>query len=263
VFIGSDEFWNVSDWDLKISETLADGVVYAIVPDSVTDIGFNAFAYCNGLATVSIGKGVKTIAYNAFYSCDGLTEILIPGNVLSLGDCALADCDSLERVIIEDGVSKIEDGAFADCDKLVDVCLPNTITSINDNLSFLENLTTFASNQNTLYRYVGYSDSEFQKLMHTTYNSSFIETYYSIAFSFIPYSKPDNLDFRIYSNGKCALPAYLALLYNMDNGKIDIAYDVQTKIITEDDVKNYHEKLLTILNQILDNPNINIKNIKI
>jgi len=136
-------------------------------------------------------------------------------------------------------------------------------TSINDNLSFLENLTTFASNQNTLYRYVGYSDSEFQKLMHTTYNSSFIETYYSIAFSFIPYSKPDNLDFRIYSNGKCALPAYLALLYNMDNGKIDIAYDVQTKIITEEDVKNYHQKLLIVLNQILDNPNINIKDIKI
>ena len=38
VFIGSDEFWNVSDWDLKISETLADGVVYAIVPNSAADI---------------------------------------------------------------------------------------------------------------------------------------------------------------------------------------------------------------------------------
>lgn len=38
VFIGSNEFWNVSDWDLKIGETLADGVVYAIVPDSAADI---------------------------------------------------------------------------------------------------------------------------------------------------------------------------------------------------------------------------------
>jgi len=38
VFIGSNEFWNVIDWDLKIGETLADGVVYAIVPDSAADI---------------------------------------------------------------------------------------------------------------------------------------------------------------------------------------------------------------------------------
>ena len=38
VFIGSEEFWNVSDWNLKISETLADGVVYAIVPNNAADI---------------------------------------------------------------------------------------------------------------------------------------------------------------------------------------------------------------------------------
>ena len=38
VFISSKEFWAVDNWDLKIEETLADGVVYAIVPENASDI---------------------------------------------------------------------------------------------------------------------------------------------------------------------------------------------------------------------------------
>lgn len=38
VFISSKEFWAVDNWELKIEETMADGVVYAIVPENTTDI---------------------------------------------------------------------------------------------------------------------------------------------------------------------------------------------------------------------------------
>ena len=38
IFISSQEFWNVDNWDLKIEETMADGVVYAIVPESSSEI---------------------------------------------------------------------------------------------------------------------------------------------------------------------------------------------------------------------------------
>ncbi|MDD4495438.1 MAG: hypothetical protein PHV32_14045, partial [Eubacteriales bacterium] len=38
LFIDSKEFWSVDDWNLKISNTMADGVVYAIIPESAEEI---------------------------------------------------------------------------------------------------------------------------------------------------------------------------------------------------------------------------------
>lgn len=38
LFIDSKEFWSTEDWKLKIADTMADGVVYAIIPESKEDI---------------------------------------------------------------------------------------------------------------------------------------------------------------------------------------------------------------------------------
>ena len=38
VFISSQEFWAVENWELKIEETMADGIVYAIIPEKTSDI---------------------------------------------------------------------------------------------------------------------------------------------------------------------------------------------------------------------------------
>ena len=44
------------------------GIKTAIIPDNVTSVGNDAFAYCNQLTTVYIGKSVKTMAQGVFYS---------------------------------------------------------------------------------------------------------------------------------------------------------------------------------------------------
>ena len=66
----------------------------------------------------------------------------------------------------------------------------------------------------------------------------------------------------IYSNEKCALPAYIGVLYDINNQEMQIAYDVQTKIVTEEDVKTFHNKLTNIIKQIVENPEILLKDIK-
>ena len=38
LFIDSKEFWSTEDWDLKISDTMADGVIYAVIPENKEDI---------------------------------------------------------------------------------------------------------------------------------------------------------------------------------------------------------------------------------
>lgn len=38
LFIDSKEFWSTEDWSIKISDTLADGVIYAVIPENKEDI---------------------------------------------------------------------------------------------------------------------------------------------------------------------------------------------------------------------------------
>jgi hypothetical protein len=85
----------------------------------------------------------------------------------------------------------------------------------------------------------------------------------SITYSFIPYALNEKMDFQIYSNEKGALPAYIAHLYNANNGEMVMVYDVQKLIIQEKHVDEFHKNYHKVLKAVLDNPEIKIKNIKI
>lgn len=136
-------------------------------------------------------------------------------------------------------------------------------TKIDHEKSFEENFKSFVESQMTMYRRIAFSDQEFEMMLHKTYNTSLLSTYYFITYSFIPYAKPKNLEFNIYSNGKCALPAYIAQLYDTNSGTIDMAYDCQTKIISETDIERFHKKYLQVIKTILQNPNIKVCDIKL
>lgn len=67
----------------------------------------------------------------------------------------------------------------------------------------------------------------------------------------------------MYSNGKCALPAYLATLFDITTHEMEMVYDCQTKIINEQNVNTFHNNLMLVLKQIIENPTQLIKEIKI
>ena len=54
-----------------------DGTTY-----SVTFIGYEAFAYCRGLTSVTIPNSVTSIGGGAFEGCSGLTSVTIPNTLL-------------------------------------------------------------------------------------------------------------------------------------------------------------------------------------
>ena len=136
-------------------------------------------------------------------------------------------------------------------------------TKFNYDDNFENSLTNFANNQTNLYRHIGFEDRDFETLLHKTYRSSWLETYYSLTYSFIPMAMPKGVEFMVYSNGKCALPAYIAQLYDVKTNNIRMAYDVQTKIITEQNVADFHNKYLNVIKQVLDNPQITLKDIEL
>ena len=136
-------------------------------------------------------------------------------------------------------------------------------TKIDYALSFEDNLKAFSLAQNGLYRHVKFKDRDFEALMHNIYRSSPLLIYYSIAYSLIPIDMPEGVEFNLYTNGNGALPAYVIQVLNAKTKEVDMAYDVQTKITSEDDVSNFHTYYLNVLKQVLDDPGIKVADIQL
>ena len=97
---------------------------------SVTSIGNNAFSYCEGLTSVTIGNSVTSIGNYAFEGCRGLTSVTIPNSVTSIGEGAFSGCSGLTSVTIPNSVTSIGGEVFRDCSGLTSVTIGNSVTSI-------------------------------------------------------------------------------------------------------------------------------------
>ena len=103
------------------------------IPNSVTSIGYAAFAYCSGLTNVSIGNSVTSIGEAAFYECSGLTNVSIGNSVTEIGRNAFLYCSGLTSVTIPNSVTEIGENAFYECSGLTNVSIGNSVTEIGKN----------------------------------------------------------------------------------------------------------------------------------
>ncbi len=100
------------------------------IPDSVKIIGELAFTDCEKAKTLKLGKGVESIGNGAFYCCSLITEIELPQSLKYLGGSAFAR-SRIKNLVIPDGV-KFPEGAhnmFASYDYLESIVLPSGIES--------------------------------------------------------------------------------------------------------------------------------------
>jgi hypothetical protein len=88
-----------------------------VIPNGLAVVGNGAFSL-SGLTSITIPNSVTNIGDDAFYSCSGLTSLTIPGGVTSLGVSVFSECSALTAVTIPEGVTNIEVFAFAACGKL-------------------------------------------------------------------------------------------------------------------------------------------------
>ena len=82
----------------KKTNTLIVGCKNSIIPNSVTNIGSGAFAYCSGLTELTLPNSVTSIGEHAFFCCSGLTELTLPDSITSIGDYAFAYCSDLSKI---------------------------------------------------------------------------------------------------------------------------------------------------------------------
>ena len=130
------------------------GLTAIDIPNSVTNIGDNAFFNCSGLTTITIPNSVTSIGVDAFYGTgwydnqpDGLvyagkvaykykgtmpdnTSITIEDGTVGITESAFSGCSGLTSITIPNGVTSIERSTFQYCENLTSVEIPNSVTSI-------------------------------------------------------------------------------------------------------------------------------------
>ncbi|MCP4848644.1 MAG: leucine-rich repeat domain-containing protein [Verrucomicrobiaceae bacterium] len=108
-----------------------------IIPDTVTDIGEEAFADCySTLEEVKIGKNVTSIGKGAFRFSMPLKSITIPGSVISIGEEAFMSCRTLTNITLQEGVSSIGKEAFANT-YVQDITIPESLKNMGKGAFYL------------------------------------------------------------------------------------------------------------------------------
>ena len=123
------------------------------IPDTVTEIEDNAFAFCQQLESITLPPGIQKISNRMLLGCisltsitipasvtdiasrafasSGLTSITIPSTVTTLGSDAFYNCESLAHMDIQANVTEIPEG-FAEASGRTSVTLPDTVETIGN-----------------------------------------------------------------------------------------------------------------------------------
>ena len=147
VAIGDNVFKNnsrlkaviIPDTVTEIGENAFDGsnLQTVSIPDSVAKIEMYAFCGCKGLTEVKLPAGLKELGGMAFGECSGLTEITIPKSLTTAYSSPYGNrggpfgyCENLTTVIFEDGITKVPAYLFRYCTGKIEPVLPDTVTEI-------------------------------------------------------------------------------------------------------------------------------------
>ena len=126
------------------------------IPNSVVEIGENAFGGCSGITSIVIPPEVTVIKDNTFQNCSGITTIIIPNTIESIGNSAFSGCSKIMSLTIGNKVTSIGNYTFANCSALLAVTIPNSTKSIGEKAFYecsrLETIT-LGTNLETLGNY--------------------------------------------------------------------------------------------------------------
>lgn len=113
-----------------------------IIPDTVQEIGNEAYYSCTNLLTAGpLGSGcniefawTNAIPENAFNYAYELTDITLPDTITKIGSRAFFHCWELKNIHLPEGLTQIGSSAFSECATLKYINLPSTVVSMGSSI---------------------------------------------------------------------------------------------------------------------------------
>lgn len=104
----------------------APAITQLVLPDTLTELGTEAFFYCTNLTEVTLSANLLKISESAFANCERLTTV--NGEAFTeIGKYAFANCSRLSNISLKN-VTKFDDYAFSSCVSLRNVDLSSVRT---------------------------------------------------------------------------------------------------------------------------------------
>ena len=138
------------------------------LPDTIVEIGENAFMDCYGLREVFFGNCLTIIGDYAFAYSRGIEKISIPDSTIPIGKGAFLECSDTKFLSIGRNIKYIGDDAFNGCTGLSNaLVLPEGLTHIGEfafhstsiSMAYIPESVTYigegAFNKNDLFEYIG------------------------------------------------------------------------------------------------------------
>ena len=110
---------------------LADAPVNRLVlPDSVTEIDYEAFAGCDALQFVRLPKHLETVEPGVFRGCLSLEKIEMCDTIKALSESMFECCASLVEFPFRNGILELPRNVFSECVSLESATLPPSVAVI-------------------------------------------------------------------------------------------------------------------------------------
>ena len=176
------------------------GITHVILPETVTQIAYDAFENCSKLAfneyggayylgsegndhfalisltdeaekDFNIHNDTKIVADSAFWGAN-IETITIPKRVTHIGNAAFYSCGSLASIKFSSGLSYVSSEAFMNCKSLTKITVPEGVTTIEDS-TFEACASLFSVTLPQTIEYIGeYAFSNCDSLSDITFNGT-------------------------------------------------------------------------------------------
>lgn len=179
-------------------------VTEVIIPNTVTRIEENAFAFATDLSDVTLPLDIKEIPDHCFMGTS-LVNIVLPEGIKDIGEGAFQDCAVLHTVMLPASLKFIDDFAFDGCHNLYEIYSAATdapITLGNNTFGGVHNVDLVVADDETID---SYNDDTVWGNVDTFTLFPYDEFYPTMEFNGEPYNQDwkrislgNNLAYKIY-----------------------------------------------------------------
>lgn len=103
-------------------------------PDTLREIGAEAFSQCTALRWIDLGSGLQKIGVEAFWNCASLETVRLPDSLEEIAWRAFGFCGALKKIHLPNSGVQLGEGVFFQCKSLAKVHLPHTLQALPDEL---------------------------------------------------------------------------------------------------------------------------------